>query len=311
MEQFQAGAHSPEAEALWRKGRAMHGKTVVITGGTSGIGLAGALDLARRGARIVLIARDPRRAEHTLGRLRGISPEVDHTAHIADLSRLAEMRRVGATVARAEPRIDVLVNNAGAIFGDRIETEDGFEKTFALDHLSYFVVTDALLPSLVAASPARIVSTASEGHRLASLDLDDLQNRHRYGGFKAYCRAKLCNVLFTRELARRLAGTGVTATCFHPGFVASRFGDEGRGIGRFALGVAKALVAVPPERGAATLVHLAVSPEVEGRSGGYYARERAATPSRAAQDDATARRLWALSAAMTGAGAAADARPEA
>ena len=285
----------------------MDGRTVVITGGTSGIGLAGALDLARRGARIVLVARDAARAEATMVRLRRISPEAGHAVHLADLSRLSEMRRVGAVIAAAEPRIDVLVNNAGALFDERIETEDGFEKTFALDHLSYFVLTDALLPSLVAASPARIVSTASDAHRFATLAFDDLQARDRYGAFGAYCRAKLCNLLFTRELARRLVGTGVTATCFHPGFVASRFGDEGRGPWRVALGPLKALFAISPEKGAATLVHLATSPEVEGETGGYYAKGRPARPSRAAQDDAAARRLWEISAALTGTGRSAAA----
>lgn len=284
------------------RGWAMHGRTVVITGGTSGIGLAGALELARRGARLVLVARDPARAEDALIQLRRISPEARHGIHIADLSRLSEMRRVGAVIAAAEPRVDVLVNNAGAWFPDRIETEDGFEMTFALDHLSYMVLTDALLPSLVAAAPSRIVSTSSEAHRFAALDLADLHGRAGYRGFSAYGRAKLCNILFTRELARRLAGTGVTANAFHPGFVASRFGDAGRGLGRRAFGLAKALFAISPEAGAATLVHLATSPEVEGTTGGYHAKCRPLQPSRAGRDDAMARRLWDLSSEMTGIG---------
>lgn len=279
-------------------------KTMVITGGTSGIGLAGALELARGGARIVLVARDPVRAEAALRRLRRANPNADHALHLADLSRLDEMKRIGAAITAAEPRIDVLVNNAGAWFAERTEVEGGIEKTFALDHLSYFVLTDALLPSLKAAAPARIVSTSSEGHRFAGLDLDDLQSRRGYKGFVAYCRAKLCNVLFTRELARRLAGTGVTATCFHPGFVASRFGDESTGLGRAAFGLAKSLFAISPEKGAATLVHLAVSHEVEGQSGGYYAKSKPAKASRAGRDDDAARRLWAVSAEMTGVGAA-------
>lgn len=277
-------------------------KTVVITGGTSGIGLAAALDLARQGARIVLVARDPARAEATLKRLRRISPEANHTLHIGDLSRVADMKRVGASIAAAEPRIDVLVNNAGAWFPDRTETEDGVETTFALDHLSYFVLTDALLPALEAAAPSRIVSTSSDAHRFASLDFGDLQGTRNYKGFMAYCRAKLCNVLFTRELARRLAGTGVTATCFHPGFVASRFGDESRGFGRQAFGLAKSLFAISPEKGAATLLYLATSPDVAGQSGGYYAKAKLVKPSRAGQDDAAARRLWDASRALTGAG---------
>ncbi|MGI3903722.1 MAG: SDR family NAD(P)-dependent oxidoreductase [Janthinobacterium lividum] len=278
-------------------------KTVVITGGTSGIGLAAALDLARQGARIVLVARDPVRAESTLKRLRRISPEAGHSLHLGDLSRLSDMKRVGAAIAASEARIDVLVNNAGAWFPDRTVTEDGVEKTFALDHLSYFVLTDALLPALKAAAPSRIVSTSSEGHRFASLDFDDLQSTRNYKGFVAYCRAKLCNVLFTRELARRLEGTGVTATCFHPGFVASRFGDESRGFGRTAFGLAKSLFAISPEKGAETLVYLATSPTIAGQSGGYYAKSKPSKPSRAGRDDAAARRLWDATRALTGVGA--------
>ena len=159
-----------------------------------------------------------------------------------------------------------------------------------------------LAGALKAAAPSRIVSTSSDGHRFAMLDFGDLQSRRGYKGFVAYCRAKLCNVLFTRELARRLAGTGVTATCFHPGFVASRFGDESTGMGRAVFGRAKSLFAVTPEKGAETLVHLATSPEVEGRSGGYYSRCKPTRTSRAGQDDAAARRLWDLSAEMTGVG---------
>ena len=277
-------------------------KTIVMTGGTSGIGLAGAVDLARQGHRIVLVARDPARADSALRQIRRAGPEVEHALHLADLSHLGEMKRVGAAIAGAEPRIDVLVNNAGALFDRRQEVEGGFERTFALDHLSYFMLTDALLPALKAAGRARVVSTSSDGHRFATLDFDDLQGRRGYSGWKAYCRAKLANVLFTRELARRLGGTGVIANCFHPGFVASRFGEETTGPLRSLLGLGKSLFAVTPEKGAETLVHLAVSPEVEGRSGGYYSKRKLVTPSRAGQDDAAARRLWDLSAEMTGVG---------
>ncbi len=277
-------------------------KTIVMTGGTSGIGLAGAVELARQGHRIVLVARDPGRAETALRRLRRANPNAEHALHLADLSRLDEMKRVGSAIAAAEPRVDVLVNNAGALFDRRIAVEGGFEKTFALDHLSYFVLTDALLPSLRAAAPSRVVSTSSEGHRFAALDFSDLQAARGYSGWTAYCRAKLANVLFTRELSRRLAGSGVTATCFHPGFVASRFGDETGGALRPLFGLAKSLLAVTPEKGAETLVWLATAPEVEGRSGGYYSGRKPKKTSRAGQDDAAARRLWALSAEMTGVG---------
>ena len=280
----------------------MKGRTVVMTGATSGIGLAGALELAGMGARIVLVARDPVRAESTLRKLRRAGPDAGHALHLADLSRLDEVKRVGAAIASAEPRVDVLVNNAGAWFPQRQETADGFEKTLALNHLAYFVLTDALLPALRAASPARVVSTSSDGHRFGALDFDDLQSRRNYKGFKSYCRSKLCNVLFTRELARRLGDAGVTANCFHPGFVASRFGDESGGLTRFGFGIAKSLFAISPEKGASTLVYLAASPEGATRTGGYYAKSKRVEPSRAGRDDAAARRLWVATAEMTGVG---------
>jgi NAD(P)-dependent dehydrogenase (short-subunit alcohol dehydrogenase family) len=189
----------------------MRGKTVVITGGTSGIGEVAAVVLARMGARIVLVARDKIRGDATLARLRESAPGVAHTIHFADLLRLAEMKRVAAQIAASEPRIDVLINNAGALFAKRRTTEDGLERTFALNHMAYFVVTEGLRDRLLASSPARIINTASAAHQGSRLDFDDLQSAKSFGAMKAYGRSKLCNILFTRELARRLDGTGVTA----------------------------------------------------------------------------------------------------
>src|SRR5579883_917875 len=205
--------------------RRMQDKVVAMTGATSGIGEVAAERLAEAGATILFVARDRARAEATLQRLRakGAAP---HRFYLADLSRLAEMKRVGAEIAADAPRLDVLVNNAGALFSARRVTPDGLEMTFALNHMSYFVLTAALIEKLKASAPARIVSTASAAHQGAQLDFDDLQNEKRYSGLRAYGRSKLCNILFTRELARRLQGTGVTANCLHPGFVATRFGDE-------------------------------------------------------------------------------------
>ena len=184
----------------------MRGKTVVITGGTSGIGEVAAVTLARMGARIVLIARDKIRADATLARLREYTPGIAHTAHFADLLRLAEMKRVAAQVAEHEPRIDVLINNAGGLFATRRLTEDGLERTFALNHMAYFVVTEGLRERLLASRPARIINTASAAHQGATLDFDDLQSAKSFGAVKAYRRSKLCNILFTRELARRRRG---------------------------------------------------------------------------------------------------------
>ena len=276
----------------------MRGKTVVITGGTSGIGEVAAVTLARMGARIVLIARDNIRADATLARLREYTPGIAHTAHFADLLRLAEMKRVAAQVAEHEPRIDVLINNAGALFATRRLTEDGLECTFALNHMAYFVVTEGLRERLSASAPARIVNTASAAHEGATLDFDDLQSA-KFGGMKAYGRSKLCNILFTRELARRLRDTGVTANCLHPRFVATRFGDQSGGWMTHIVRLAK-FFAISPAKGAQTIVYLASLPEVAKTPGQYFYEFIPAIPSRAAQDDRAAFLLWQRSAALAG-----------
>lgn len=281
----------------------MQGKTVVITGATSGIGEAAAVQLARLGARIVFVGRDPARVEALLAELRTANPDAAHRAHLADLSRLSEMKRVAAEIAAAEPRVDVLVNNAGAAFLKRQITEDGLERTFALNHMAYFVVTLGLLDRLKAG--ARVVSTASAAHRSAKLDFAELERTQwageRFNGPVAYGRSKLANILFTRELARRLEGSGVTATCFHPGVVATRIWN-GAGWLAPVLKLAMATFVLPPEKGADTLVWLASSPDVEGRSGGYYDKRALVSPAPAARDDAKAARLWAESERIAAAG---------
>jgi NAD(P)-dependent dehydrogenase (short-subunit alcohol dehydrogenase family) len=241
----------------------------------------------------VLVARDPGRVKATLAKL----PGTGHTAHIAELSRLCEMKRVAGEI---EGGIDVLINNAGALFNMRQVTEDGLEMTFATNHMAYFVVTNMLLPRLKPG--ARIVSTASDAHRGARLDFDDLQNERRYSGFSVYGKSKLCNILFNRELARRIEGTGVSANCLHPGFVATRFGDHSGGIVQRLVKIAKPVGAISPEEGARTIVYLASSPEVEGKSGGYYIKNKLATPTKEAQSDSDAKRLWEISARIADVG---------
>jgi NAD(P)-dependent dehydrogenase (short-subunit alcohol dehydrogenase family) len=275
----------------------MQGKVVVITGATSGIGEVAAQNLARMGARIVMIARNPQRAEATIARLRQIGPAADHRVHLADLSKHADMRRVAAEIATAEPKIDVLINNAGAMFTQRQVSADGFEMTFATNHLSYFVLTNALLKPLQAAGRARIINTASEAHRGAHLDFDDLQFSKEYSGFTAYRRSKLCNILFTKELAGRLKGTGVTANSLHPGFVSTRFADNNRGLLAYLFRFAK-LFAISPEKGAETIVFLASSNEVANTSGLYFQKCRPATPSKEAQDEKAAEQLWEATAKL-------------
>lgn len=289
--------------------QAMKDKVVVITGATSGIGQVAAEKLAETGARIVQVARDRERGEAAMKRLRERSPGAEHNIYYADLCRLSEMRRVAAEITAAEPRIDVLINNAGAIFSTRQVTEDGLERTFALNHMSYFMLAHGLRERLVAAAPARVVNTASDAHEPFTLDFDDLQSEKAYqsnlwewirrGGpaFKVYGRSKLCNILFTRELSRRLAGTGVTANSLHPGFVATRFGDQASGLLGLGVRIAKNF-AITPERGAETLVYLASSTEVAGVTGEYFHKCRVTTPSPEARDDAKARRLWQETAAL-------------
>ncbi len=278
----------------------MQGKVIVITGATSGVGLHAAIELAAMGARLVLIGRNPERGSAALAAVRRRTPQAEVDMRYADLARLDQVRELGAALDAALPRIDVLINNAGAIFQRRQFTAYGLERTFALNHMAYFLLSHLLREKLVASAPARIVSVASEAHRGATLDFDDLQGERRYSGWKAYQRSKLCNILFTRELARRLAGTGVTVNCLHPGFVATRFGDDNGGLFRLAVKLAKKVSAIAPARGAETAVYLSSSEEVAGQSGGYYDKCRPATPSAAAQDDAAARRLWQESARIAG-----------
>jgi retinol dehydrogenase 12 len=278
----------------------MKGKVVVITGATSGIGEIAAQRLAAMGARIVLVARDAARGQKTLTRLPSIGSGVPHSIYYGDLSRIAECKRVAAEIAAAEPRIDVLINNAGALFGARHLTADNLEETFATNHMAYFVLTLSLRANLLAAAPARVVSTASDAHKGYILDFDDLQAAKSYSAIRAYGRSKLCNILFTRELARRWSGKGVTANCLHPGFVATRFGDASGGFLSSVVRIGKALFAITPEKGAETIVYLASSPDVAAISGEYFYKCRPATPTAGGRDDAAASRLWNESAKLAG-----------
>jgi NAD(P)-dependent dehydrogenase (short-subunit alcohol dehydrogenase family) len=280
----------------------LQGKTVVITGATSGIGQVGAERLAQLGARIVFVARERARGEATLARLRSLSPACEPSVHYADLSLVAQTKLVAARIAAAEPRIDVLINNAGALFAKRQLTSEGLERTFATNHLSYFVLTNLLLERLWGVPDARIVSTSSAAHRRGQINYADLQWTQGYRGFTVYGCSKLMNILFTRELARRLGDSGVTANCLHPGFVATRFGDGNGGLMAFALKCAKRLGALTPEQGARTLIYLAASGAVAGHTGDYFSQCRPAATSARSQSDDDARRLWDISAQLTGVG---------
>jgi NAD(P)-dependent dehydrogenase (short-subunit alcohol dehydrogenase family) len=281
----------------------MQNKTVVVTGGTSGIGEVAAVNLAGQGARIVLVARDQARADATLAKLKAANPSAPHAVHLADLSVIADMKRVAAAIATAEPKIDVLINNAGAVFLSRKVSADGLEMTFAVNHMAYFVVTNILLPNLKATPGARIVSTASDAHKSGKLDFDDLQSAKSYSSFRVYGTSKLCNILFTRELARRLEGSGVTANCLHPGFVGTRFGQNNAN-NIFMKGLARVIMSfgLSPEDGAKTIIHLASSPDVATISGEYFYKCKVEVATNQAMDDDSARRLWDVSAQIAGVG---------
>ena len=274
----------------------MLGKTVVITGATSGIGEVAALRLAQRGARVVLVARDPGRARATLARLEAAGPGRAHAVHLADLAVLAEQRRVGAEIAAAEPQIDVLINNAGTLITGRTTTPDGLAATFTTNHLAYYVLTLLLLPRLQATPRARIVCTASRAHAQGRIDFDHLQR----DGISGYAQSKLANLLFVRRLSALLARNDTTVNALHPGFVATRFA-ENCGYGwRALMRCCKAVAAITPATGAQTLTYLAESQELTGRSGGYYVRCALAQPARRARSDADAARLWQISAQLSG-----------
>jgi NAD(P)-dependent dehydrogenase (short-subunit alcohol dehydrogenase family) len=282
----------------------MAGRVCVVTGANSGIGRAASLALARLGATLVLVCRDQARGQSALAEVAAAAGDGGSGAppmlELADLSSLDQVRDLAGRLG-AQPRIDVLVNNAGLVVGHRQLTADGFERTFAVNHLAPFLLTNLLRPGLDASAPARVVTVASTAHRGASLDLGDLQAERRYVPMLAYANSKLANILFTRELARRLDGTGVTANCVHPGTVSTRFGQSGSAALRLGLGIARPFLR-SAEAGARTVVYLASSPEVSGRTGGYYVSRKLREPSRVARDGALARELWEVSARLTGIG---------
>lgn len=275
------------------------GRVAVVSGATSGIGLETARGLAKEGLEVVLIGRDPRRGEEALSSIRETTGSSRLSFVAADLSSIEEARRAGEEVARRHPVLDIFVSNAGAFFARRETTPDGLERTFALNHVAAFVLTHALLPALKSASSARVVVVASAAHRGATLDFEDLQMERGWSGWRAYQRSKLANVLFARELSRRLAGTRVRANALHPGFVASRFGRSNGAIVD-ALFRAAQLLAISPETSARSVLRLALSPELEGVSGAWFDRDERREPSPAALDGTSARRLWEVTARLAG-----------
>ncbi len=276
----------------------MAGKVCVVTGATSGIGWETARALAATDATVVLGCRDPARGDAARARILEQDADARLDVRHLDLTRLASVRAFAAEVLAAHPRIHALVNNAGIYTARRVLTEDGFESTFQTNHLGPFLLTDLLAERLRASAPARIVNVASEANQMGRLDFDDPNLARNWSGFRAYCNSKLYNVLHAFELARRLAGTGVTANAMHPGGVRTRWAT--RGGGWMTLGVwLSRPIQIPPERGADTAVWLASSPEAEGLSGRYFHKRKAIDPNPLARDPANARRLWDLSERLT------------
>lgn len=280
-------------------GSSMAGKICLVTGATAGIGEVTASALAERGATVIGVGRSAARCDAASERIRAQTKNESVSFLRADLSVQGEIRELANKIAAQYPRLDVLINNAGAVFFDRRLSSDGIEMTFALNHLAYFLLTHLLLGKLRASAPSRIINVSSAAHRGGKLDFDDLQNARRYRGFQVYSQSKLANLLFTYELAHRLEGTGVTVNAMHLGWVATRFGAESGWQGRVLNRLSK-WFAIGVEEGADTVIYLATSPEVEGVTGKYFVKRKAVASSPESNDPAVAQRLWEAGAGLTG-----------
>jgi NAD(P)-dependent dehydrogenase (short-subunit alcohol dehydrogenase family) len=278
----------------------IRGKTVLVTGASSGIGLSACEELAKRGARVIMVGRNPEKTEAAAAQVRAAAPDATVEVELCDLAKLEDMRALGRRLRGRLDHLDVLLNNAGAMHTSRKTTADGFEMTYGVNHLGYFLPTLALLPLLQAAPAARIVNVASDAHRAGKLDLDDLQmDKRGYSGWPAYGTSKLMNILFTRELARRLEGTAITANSLHPGVVKTGFARNDDSWLNKLWGLMSVFL-ISPESGAETSVYLCADPDVDGVTGKYFAKCREKTPKATALRDDDARRLWQISAEHIG-----------
>lgn len=277
----------------------MQGKVCLITGATGGIGRITAEALARAGATVVLVGRSAEKTQEVTESIRSNTGNSNVNYLLADLSEQAQVRRLAQEFRSRYDRLHVLVNNAGAVFMKNQKSADGIEMTFALNHLAYFLLTNLLLDMITASAPARIINVSSQAHISGRLNLEDLQNQRSYNAWRAYSQSKLANVYFTYELARRLAGTNVTANALHPGFVATNFGRSNGGFFNPLFRLIQ-IAAIGPEEGAQTTIYLASSAEVEGVTGKYFDKCRAVPSSRVSYDEGIARQLWEVSARMTG-----------
>ena len=284
-------------------GTVLSGRTCLVTGATSGIGYETALGLAKAGARVGIVGRDAGKVDDSARLIASAAPGATIDRFVADLSSQAEIRRLAGEVRATYPRLDVLVNNAGAIFGRRTVTVDGFERTWALDHLGYVLLTLELLDLLKASgrpgAAARIVNVASAAHTRGRIAFDDIQSDRSYGAMRAYSQAKLGNVLFTYALARRLAGTSVTVNALHPGVIDTGFAKNTGGAFGFAWSLIRPFLSTPAA-GARTTLHVATARAVEGVSGRYFSRSREKASSAYSRDEAVQERTWALSLEQVG-----------
>ncbi len=277
----------------------MKGKTVLITGANSGIGLETALALAWMSAKVIMVARDPKTGQEALDMVKVKTSNDNVQLILCDFSSLKNVRALAKEVNEKCTKLDVLINNAGKIFGSRKLTEDGFEWTFGVNHLAPFLLTNLLLPLLKKSAPSRVVNTASVAHTFGHIDFDDIMSEKGYNDMKAYSQSKLANVLFSLELSNRIKGTGVTSNSLHPGVVNTHFADQGSAINNFIYKVFGFMMETP-KQGARTTVYLASSPEVEGVTGKYFSARKQITPSNEARDMAIAKKLWEVSEKLVG-----------
>jgi retinol dehydrogenase 14 len=281
-------------------------RTIVVTGASDGIGLEASSQLAAAGHHLVLVGRNPAKLAAAVKRVRHESQSGPVESFVCDFASLANVRVLAEQLLASYPRIDVLVNNAGTVFDKRTLTDDGLEATFQVNHLAGFLLTELLLDRLRESAPARIVTTSSIGHFNGTLDFEDLGFEHGYQIMRAYGRSKLANVLYTRDLAARLDGTGVTANCLHPGAVATNIWSGAPWFARPVLSVAKRIFMVSPATGGARIAYLATSPEVAGASGGYYEQDELKDPASLAWEAEVGRRLVAVSRQLAGLGTTAS-----
>jgi NAD(P)-dependent dehydrogenase (short-subunit alcohol dehydrogenase family) len=279
----------------------LNGKSVLVTGATNGIGKVTALELARLGASVSIVGHDSGKTDRVVTQIKEISGNPAVEGLVADLSSMSQVRQLAQEFRQKHASLHILVNNAGAIFAKRMVTVDGYERTFALNHLAYYLLTNLLLDMLVSNAPARIINVSSGAHQGATINFDDLQSEQHYGygGYRAYGQSKLANLLFTYELARCLNGTGVTVNALHPGTVATGFGENNGTPMKLSMRIFHQF-ALTPEQGADTLVYLASSPEVEGITGKYWMNRKVVPSSPESYNEDAQKRLWAISAQLTG-----------